>query len=1027
MAILDYLGLKEKKALNKFSPYFNTFAGEFIKNIISPAVGACALKLTGDPMLSVAAFSVASSMLDYSKSNNPPNVNIDEIRTICKDSLADIDINTLREQLIEKGIASEDDIDSLTNIIKCYKNGQLDFEKDVFAKFSEIENDVTKNARNIDTLFTRVAEIGSYDEIIASIESRINKIEDRVKLLENFHSIIVNVKEHSKIITNNNTKYYNYRNRVVPLVGRKDEFEQLINFIFNEKSTHNFGWYSIKGAGGIGKSRLALELCLHLNNVYNWDAGFYHHKQDISIALNWLPHKPTLIVIDYISSQPKLFAEIICSLAERSSEFLCPVRLIALDRESGSSYLDEMYKYFDPNILDFFNCGTMILSLLDSKYLWEIFTAICKVNKQIITVSKHDFIDSLKESNTFGKPLFSIISALSYIKNTKLSLSYAKLLDVGINEYERVWDRYKCTEQEVNLIVLSTLTQGISINNENNDLNVNRCKSICQCTHECIGYIDLFESNDIIFPPDSDKTICRHQFFVERSDNNILLPLEPDIIGEAYVLKIFTARSVRFKNKLRSFAWMLNPPGTALFLNRLIQDFLINQNSEEKDLIFELMSPPSDKNALECWKQYTPHILSALFTAGLFDDLVALSLVVSNYLGTSKSDRIIKSRASVNLIVTYCIRNNINKALELYNESYETSQLYNNEELITLHCRNAANISYSYWQNGRVDEIFSLYNDIKPIVMNDDCEEQYYWLIVLIYNYCNACVEYDYIGKLVGARKDVLDVSIFDVLGEKKSTRINKYQLAVEMIQFNYYVFNSNYEQALSYYNNLSKNKKFKDNTWLSRTFLDFGDSSLVELKYQMLYDFAGLSVNNRSLNTLIDIINELKLISDINNDYKALHELIIQCKDISRQNHSNNINKYLVNEERKLHEAHKTIDFLPESIEENKMSIEKQMQASSIEEMVEEFFANQFRKKMRGEDTRFKQPEFVKKSIKKGEVLKAIKKNPNKYKGQINAKVLTKIMNANLHGSLGEVNEFYDSISSKLPNKIVSKITKRN
>ncbi len=978
-------------------------------------------------MLSVAAFSVASSMLDYIKSNNTPNVNIDEIRTICKDSLADIDINTLRGQLVEKGIASEDDIDSLTDVIECYKNGQLDFEKDVFAKFSEIENNVILNTINIDILFTKVAEIGSYDKIIASIKSRINKIEDRVKLLENIHSIIVNVRDNSKIITNNNTKYYNYRNRAVPLVGRENEFEQLIKFIFTGKGIYNFGWYSVKGVGGIGKSRLALELCFEMINVYDWDAGFYNHNQDINVALNWMPRKPTLIVIDYISSQPKLFGNIICSLAERYDEFQYPVRIIALDRESGSSYMDEMYKYNNPVLLDSFDCGTMKLCSIDEEALWEIFIIICKEYKQTITVSKQDFINSLRKSGVAGRPLFAIIGALSYINNSELSLSYSKLLNVGINEYERVWKKYNCSEQEENLIILSTITQGISINNENNELNIKKCKSICQCVHECTGYIDFFENSGSIFPPDSDKTIKRHQFFVERIDDDLLLPLEPDIIGEAYVLKMFSIRSNRFKGKILSLVWRINPSGAATFLCRLIQDFLTNQNLEEKEMIFKLMSPPSNKDSIECWKQYTPHVLSSLFSANLFDNMFEYYSIVRQNLSDSISDEAIRVRINTNTIVALCTIGNIDKALELYHESYQISINHNNIELTALHCRNAANISYYYWQNDRVGNILELYNKIKIIAINNKHEEFYFWLIVIVYNYLGACMQYNYSNELIHMHNDIQNIILFDALGGKNSNRIMKYKLIIEMQMLNYLSYHSTFEQALRQYINLIKNIKYRDNVLMSSLYHDYSGSTLLEIKSKVLRTFAILSVSSNKLNTLIDLINELKLISDINNDYKVLHELIIQCKDISKQSHFTTINKYLINEEKKLCNAHKTINFMPESTEENIKSIEKQMQASSIEEMVEEFFANQFRKKNRGENTRSELPDFVIKSIKKGDVLRAIKKNPNKYKGQINTEVLNKILSANLDGSLGEVNEFYDSISSKLPNKIIGKIAKRN
>jgi hypothetical protein len=61
-----------------------------------------------------------------------------------------------------------------------------------------------------------------------------------------------------------------YSARVLPCIGREAEINDLANFLGGPEQP--FRWMIMYGSGGVGKSRLALEVCLAIRN--EWHAGF---------------------------------------------------------------------------------------------------------------------------------------------------------------------------------------------------------------------------------------------------------------------------------------------------------------------------------------------------------------------------------------------------------------------------------------------------------------------------------------------------------------------------------------------------------------------------------------------------------------------------------------------------------------------------------------------------------------------------------------------------------------------------------
>ena len=126
------------------------------------------------------------------------------------------------------------------------------------------------------------------------------------------------------------------RNPRVPFLGRDAELRALNEFLLAERR-HPFAWWLITGGGGAGKTRLALELCLHARRQ-RWRAGFLprHFKAEVSALDAWFPRAPTLIIADYVMTRIEEIRSLAARLARRDG--LPPLRLLLLEREAGQFF-----------------------------------------------------------------------------------------------------------------------------------------------------------------------------------------------------------------------------------------------------------------------------------------------------------------------------------------------------------------------------------------------------------------------------------------------------------------------------------------------------------------------------------------------------------------------------------------------------------------------------------------------------------------------------------------------------------------
>ncbi|MCE1186767.1 MAG: tetratricopeptide repeat protein [Rhodocyclales bacterium] len=134
-----------------------------------------------------------------------------------------------------------------------------------------------------------------------------------------------------------NLSLFDPLSRSFALTGRKAELDAL------ERWVHGNALVSVRvisGEGGIGKTRLALELADRLR-AYGWEAGFFEATAlDAFVSQpgleQWRWFRPMLIVVDQAAGQAEPLARWLPLLARRQAQAEQPLRLLLLERHAST-------------------------------------------------------------------------------------------------------------------------------------------------------------------------------------------------------------------------------------------------------------------------------------------------------------------------------------------------------------------------------------------------------------------------------------------------------------------------------------------------------------------------------------------------------------------------------------------------------------------------------------------------------------------------------------------------------------------
>jgi tetratricopeptide (TPR) repeat protein len=118
-----------------------------------------------------------------------------------------------------------------------------------------------------------------------------------------------------------------FANTTVEFVGRTTELEELTAFLAAEQP---FLWWAWTGPAGIGKSRIAVELCRFAADN-GWHAGFLREADQSSLG-KAATDRPSLVVVDYAAQRSQWLSDVLSTLSRRSHS--APMRLLILERNA---------------------------------------------------------------------------------------------------------------------------------------------------------------------------------------------------------------------------------------------------------------------------------------------------------------------------------------------------------------------------------------------------------------------------------------------------------------------------------------------------------------------------------------------------------------------------------------------------------------------------------------------------------------------------------------------------------------------
>jgi len=365
-------------------------------------------------------------------------------------------------------------------------------------------------------------------------------------------------------VARDNVGRFLYRARAVPWFGREREWQALAGFLAGDDP---FRWMVISGAGGTGKSRIALEFCLA--NSDDWYAGFLtKYGRSRGDWERWQPLLPTLLVLDYATQDPKSTRDLLHELARRTMPgtpfpLPQPVRVLLLIRPADQRTLDDdVITAGDATMPVRATGAPQPLTLGEISDPWPIFETIYAAAGKPLP-DKGVTLQVLSRIDQQNRPLFAIFlaDAMAWADEAEPELHHLDserlLADVIQRWRSRFWRPAYLQaglgrgNAEETLLALATMCGGIP---------VVEGRLPAATTAKLFPEWDPYQHPQVL------------EAMTGKSARDEVPTLEPDLVGEHFVVGHLAQHSDSERACLVNLAWSINAHGMAAFVDRVVQD-----------------------------------------------------------------------------------------------------------------------------------------------------------------------------------------------------------------------------------------------------------------------------------------------------------------------------------------------------------------------------------------------------------------------------------------------------------------------
>lgn len=357
---------------------------------------------------------------------------------------------------------------------------------------------------------------------------------------------------------------FDYKVSYTDFTGRNRELSDLDEFL---EIDGNFQWWTVTGAGGSGKSRLAKEFC-NSARAEGWHAGFYR----VDESDNWGAFSTdfdTLIVIDYAFANKKFVEDRIISLHKRRKMFSQKVRILLLDRMMEQEWEKDNLAIEMNNSR--YQDQPLKLHQRDHDLRWPIIIeAAKKINiraAESITNKKEEILESLEAIDPQNRPLYAFFAGVALAETGNI----------------RNWDTNQLVEFHLKRLERNIWSKIVGYDDQAKELQLLLTYNIMT---RYLPKSGLQQVQDALAIKLNTGVYCQIAELEHYGSGQRLCGIQPDILGEHFIYKYLKNLIQNEEHSkvltLHQLAWENAPEEAWAVYSRLYMDYFLPSDDQSK-------------------------------------------------------------------------------------------------------------------------------------------------------------------------------------------------------------------------------------------------------------------------------------------------------------------------------------------------------------------------------------------------------------------------------------------------------------